>query len=206
MRNLFVALLALTASVSWSADGPANYPNSLLEAPATLTEPPAPYVRIGLPQIKLEKTTLSDVANRTGGILVAEGRGLFRRNLLCLTGTENGRPMRLWLIATDSDRVSEAQLEWIPEGEEASRACKALPPKSLPIRLGKVGLGMTQKEVLDFAGPPSMKADDGWHYWFSQRFLHNARGWQELELNWLGVLFDKDGRAVRLFNSQVTNP
>ena len=45
----------------------------------------------------------------------------------------------------------------------------------------------------------------GWHYWFSQRFLRNKRGLQELELNWLAVHYDDDGLVDKTFSSQVTN-
>jgi hypothetical protein len=42
-------------------------------------------------------------------------------------------------------------------------------------------------------------------YWFSQRFLRNARNLQELELNWLSVHFDEQGLVDKAFISQVTN-
>ena len=195
MRFAFlIPILALVSGAASAAGGPAGYPATLMDAPATLTEPPAPFVRLGKPVVTLEKTTLEDVA-----------LGIFRRDILCLAGTEGGRPMRLWLIATDGPRVSEAQLEWMAEGEKPDPVCRSLAPERLPVRLGKVGLGMTKDAVLELLGPASLDAADGWHYWFSQRFLRNERNFQMLELNWLGVRFE-DGRAVRLFSSQATNP
>ena len=189
MRFAFlIPILALVSGAASAAGGPAGYPATLMDAPATLTEPPAPFVRLGKPVVTLEKTTLEDVAL-----------------ILCLAGTEGGRPMRLWLIATDGPRVSEAQLEWMAEGEKPDPVCRSLAPERLPVRLGKVGLGMTKDAVLELLGPASLDAADGWHYWFSQRFLRNERNFQMLELNWLGVRFE-DGRAVRLFSSQATNP
>lgn len=201
----FLPILALVSGTASAAGGPAGYPATLMDAPATLTEPPAPFVRLGKPVVTLEKTTLEDVALRTGGMRLSEGRGIFLRDILCLAGTEGGRPMRLWLIATDGPRVSEAQLEWMAEGEKPDPVCRSLSPERLPVRLGKVGLGMTKEAVLELLGPASLDAADGWHYWFSQRFLRNERNFQMLELNWLGVRFE-DGRAVRLFSSQATNP
>ena len=82
---------------------------------------------------------------------------------------------------------------------------RRLPPERLPIQLGKVGLGMTQSEVQELLGPASSQDDNGWHYWFSQRFLRNDRGLQELELNWLAVRFDDQGLVSQAFISQVTN-
>lgn len=191
---------------------PMAYPGSLLEAPATLEEPPADFVRLGKPVVRLDVTTLEEAAVLTNGTRFREGRGVFARDIMCLSGTEDGRPVLAWLIASDTVRVSEVQLFWGDEpdegvpGGEAPRVCRRLAPEHLPIRLGKIGLGMTKKDVWEFVGAPSHVAEDGWHYWFSQRFLRNARNLQELELNWLAVRFDDEGRAERAFISLVKNP
>lgn len=204
-KTLLFAIFSSLVGAALAADGPAGYPATLMDAPATLSEPPAAFVRLGKPVVALEKTELEDVVRLTGGMHLSEGRGIFRRETLCLTGTEGGRPLRLWLIATDGPRVSEAQLEWLPEKAAPDPVCRSLPPQLLPVRLGKVGLGMTQIDLRKLLGTPSLVAADGWHYWFSQRFLRDDRHFQILELNWLGVRFE-DNRAVRVFSSQVTNP
>ena len=67
------------------------------------------------------------------------------------------------------------------------------------------GLDMTPKQSAEAVGIPSYNDGFGWQFWFSQRFLKNARGLQELELDWLGVEF-QNGRAVRGFASLVKNP
>ena len=59
--------------------------------------------------------------------------------------------------------------------------------------------------VNELLGRASYKDEAGWHYWFSQRFLRNKRGLQELELNWLAVHYDDDGLVDKTFSSQVTN-
>ena len=63
----------------------------------------------------------------------------------------------------------------------------------------------TPKQSAEAVGIPSYNDGFGWQFWFSQRFLKNARGLQELELDWLGVEF-QNGRAVRGFASLVKNP
>lgn len=80
-----------------------------------------------------------------------------------------------------------------------------MPPERLPFRLGKVGLGMSKKMVVAAIGKPSYESPDGWTYWFSQRWLRNARNLQELELNWLALKFE-NGRVEQAFNSLVKNP
>ena len=106
------------------------------------------------------------------------------------------------MIATDGAAVSEAQLEW---AERPDEACAKLPAPLLPVRLGPVGLAMGEKELQAFEGEPSHTTENGWRFWFGQRWLRDARNFQKLELNWLGARVE-DGRVVRLFASQVTNP
>lgn len=189
------------------------YPASLLEAPATLEVPPADFVRLGKPVVRLGVTTLEEAATLTNGTRLREGRGVFARDVMCLSGTEDGRPVLAWLIASDTSHVSEVQLYWgdeaaesEPGGAKVPRICRKLPAQRLPVRLGKIGLGMSKKDVTALVGAPSHVAEDGWHYWFSQRFLRNERNLQELELNWLAVRFDAEGRAERAFISLVKNP
>ena len=158
--------------------GPFAYPTGLLDAPATLTTPLGRDARIGKPRIVLESTRLEDLAAMTGATRLSEGDGVFRRDTLCLTGTTHGKPMIVWFIATDSDFVTEAQLEWAGE-------------RTVPVN--------------ELLGRASYKDEAGWHYWFSQRFLRNKRGLQELELNWLAVHYDDDGLVDKTFSSQVTN-
>lgn len=183
---------------------PFAYPTGLLDAPATLGTPPGNEARIGKPRIVLENTRLADLATMTGATRLSEGRDVFRRDTLCLTGTEHGKPVVAWFIATDSEYVTEAQLEWVGD-RTVPEYCRRLTPDNLPIRLGKIGVGMPFAEVTELLGPASSQDDNGWHYWFSQRFLRNDRGLQELELNWLAVRLDADGRVERAFISQVTN-
>lgn len=196
------ALGASLCSFSATAAGPQPYPGALMDTPATKTTPPAAFVRLGKPVVAFEHTTMADVVALTGAKPVTEGRGMFRRDYVCLAGSENGRPMRLWLIATDGAAISEAQLEWADTPEAA---CTPLPKALLPVRLGKVGLGMTEKDLRGFQGAPSHTVENGWRFWFGQRWLRDERNFQKLELNWLGARV-KRGRVDRLFASQVTNP
>lgn len=207
MRLNFVCAAVLFASLSAFAQNPAEpfgYPAGLLDAPATLTSPAADYLRLGKPVAALERTRLEDVARLTQGTRLSEGAGVYRRDTLCLSGTEGGRPVVAWLIATASEYVTEAQLEWAEPGEIPGY-CRALPGRLLPLRLGKIGLGMTKAEIEETLGTPSHVDAAGWHYWFSQRFSRNERDLQELRLNWLAVRYDGRGRIEKAFISQVTN-
>ena len=170
--------------------GPFAYPTGLLDAPATLTTPLGRDARIGKPRIVLESTRLEDLAAMTGATRLSEGDGVFRRDV--------------WFIATDSDFVTEAQLEWAGE-RTVPEICRRLDAEHLPVQIGRIGLGMESALVNELLGRASYKDEAGWHYWFSQRFLRNKRGLQELELNWLAVHYDDDGLVDKTFSSQVTN-
>ena len=182
---------------------PFGYPVTALNAPATFAEPPAAYVQLGRERLALGKSELEAAAERWGAARLREGSGLFERDYACFAGTENGRPVILWLISSDLKTITEAQIERA-EGE-SPKHCGKLALKDLPVRLGRVGVDMTQKEAAEAAGVPSYNDGFGWEFWFSQRFLKRADGLQELELDWLGVEF-KEGRAVRAFASLVKNP
>ena len=198
--------MALTSVQAQAAEtaGPFSYPAGLLDAPATLTQPAGDYAQIGINRIFLEDTTLFDLASLTGATRLREGDGDFKRDTLCLCGTENGRPLITWFVATDSDKVTEVQLEWL-EDRDSPEYCQQLETTRLPVRLGRIGLGMNEKEVHQHLGEASYIDNAGWHYWFGQRFMRNERNLQELELNWLAIRFDKTGRVERAFISQVTN-
>ncbi len=199
------AALTLAAGAAAAQSLPFAYPSTLLDAPATLTEPPGAVGRVGKPGVVLDQSTLEEAAAFTHAVRLKEGRGDFTRHYSCLTGTEGGRALRVWLVSSDAKHVTEAQLEWAKEETKTPSTCRALPSEKLPVRLGKVGLGMTEAEVEALAGKPSYKDGAGWSYWFSQRFLRNARNLQELELNWLAVRFE-EGRAAQAFISMVKNP
>ncbi|MDO5530637.1 hypothetical protein [Sutterella sp.] len=210
MKKLFLALaaaapLAVCAAPEGLHSEPFGYPSALLDAPATLGAPAGGFVQIGRERLELGEAALGEAAHRRHLALLREGSGVFARDYTCLTGTEGGRELIVWLIATGSEALTEAQVEWVADGAEVPRSCARLAMTDLPVRLGKIGLGMTEKDVTDLIGAPSYSEGSGWKFWFSQRFLKNARGLQELELNWLGVRFEK-GRAVRAFASLVKNP
>ncbi len=183
---------------------PFAYPNRLLDAPATLSTPLGAETFLGKPRVLLEHTTLQALTDLTGAARMRDGRGEFARDIVCMTGTENGKPMIGWFISSDNKTITEVQLEWLGT-RTAPAVCKALPSEMLPIRFGKVGLGMLEADVLEALGKPSLSDEDGWRFWFSQRFLRNARNLQELELNWIAVHLDADGRVDKSFTAQVTN-
>lgn len=209
MKKLIFALCAAALPAAFAAEGgagdlpePFGYPSTLLDAPATLAEPPGGYVQTGRLRSMLGEARLAPIAERHQAAHLREGAGDFARDYACLTGTEGGRPVILWLIATGSEELTEAQLEWT---ETVPRSCGRLQARELPVRLGRIGLGMTKAEVAEHLGTASWDDGFGWRFWFSQRFLKNARGLQELELNWLGVQFEA-GRVKRAFASLVRNP
>lgn len=169
-----------------------------------LAEPPAAYVQIGRERLQLGEAELETAALRWGAARLREGTGLFERDYACFEGTESGKPILLWLISSDLKTVTEAQIERVTS-ERIPAHCGKLVGTDLPVRLGRVGLDMTPKQSAEAVGIPSYNDGFGWQFWFSQRFLKNARGLQELELDWLGVEF-QNGRAVRGFASLVKNP
>ena len=146
-------LLALLAGValagavhSEAITGPFAYPTGLLDAPATLTTPLGRDARIGKPHIVLENTRLEDLATMTGAVRLSEGNGVFRRDTICLSGTTHGKPTIAWFIATDSDFVTEVQLEWAGE-RTVPEFCRRLDAEHLPIQIGRIGLGMERALV-----------------------------------------------------------
>ena len=193
MRFAFlVPILALFSGAASAAGGPAGYPATLMDAPATLTEPPAPFVRLGKPVVMLEKTTLEDVVLHTGGMRLSPRDlvpcGHRRRTPHASLAHRNRRSARFRSAARMDGRGRKTRLR-LPAAfaRTSSRAARQS--------------GARHEEGRRSRAPRPR----GWHYWFSQRFLRNERHFQMLELNWLGVRFE-DGRAVRLFSSQVTNP
>lgn len=208
-RRAFSALTLLCTASALCADPaavtePFPYPTGLLDAPATLSTPAGNFLQLGKPRITLEQTKLADIASRTDATRLREGEGDFERDLLCFTGTEHGRPLIVWLIATESETVTEAQIEWLNE-RTAPEYCRRLSSEMLPVRTGKIGLGMTETEVVKLLGAPSYRDCDGWYYWFSQTFGRGSRSLQKLTLSWLAVRFDEKGLSVQSFVSQVTN-
>ena len=197
------AIACLSAFSPAHADGPFGYPASLLDAPATLDEPAANFLRLGKPKIELWNTPMEAAAAFTGATRLREGRGYFARDYMCLSGTEGGKPVLAWVISSDTKNVTEVQLEYAPD--ETPGFCKKMTAEHLPLRLGKVGLGMTKADVLKTVGPASYADGAGWHYWFSQQYLRNSRNLQELELTWLAVFIQK-GRVEKAFISLVKNP
>lgn len=206
-RNAYICIVGLLSlfSSSWSYALPFEYPASLLDAPATLSIPPALSVRVGKTEVALSQSQLQDMTHLMQAIQMRVGQGLFRQDSICLLGTEGGKPVRLWLIATDSKAISEAQLEYLPVDAKHENVCTSVNFRYLPFRLGKIGLGMTEKFVRRTVGRPSHQTVDGWMYWFSQRVLRTPNNTQELELNWLGVRVEK-GKVVQAFSSVVRNP
>lgn len=209
-RNLirsaaFAALAAAVLSGPAAAaerNAPFGYPTTALDAPATYAEPPAAFVQIGRARHYLGEASFEDLTAALGAERVREGEDMFEREFACVAGTENGRPVVLWLISSDLKTLTEAQLEVT---DAVPGRCARVAAEALPFRLGRLGMGMTRAEALEYVGEPSGEDGFGWSYWFGQRFLKNARGLQELELDWLGAEF-RDGRAVRAFASLVKNP
>ncbi len=202
--SLIAAFFAAAPAGAETAS-PFGYPSTTLDAPATFTEPVGEFVRFGREPFFLGSAGLRDAAERFHAARLREGAGYFERDFACFAGTEGGRPMIVWLIATASSEITEAQIEWVKDEREVPRTCGRLEARNLPVRLGLAGLGMTEKEVAEHIGKPSHEDGFGWKFWFSQRFLKNARGLEELELNWVGLKF-KDGRVDRGFASFTRNP
>ena len=151
--SLIAAFFAAAPAGAETAS-PFGYPSTTLDAPATFTEPVGEFVRFGREPFFLGSAGLRDAAERFHAARLREGAGYFERDFACFAGTEGGRPMIVWLIATASSEITEAQIEWVKDEREVPRTCGRLEARNLPVRLGLAGLGMTEKEVAEHIGKP----------------------------------------------------
>lgn len=208
-KSLCAAICALMLGVVDVAGAkvlePFSYPSTLLDTPATLTQPPALFARLGKPMFELDVTPFVEAANFLHATRYREGHGDFERDFFCVAGTENDQPILGWVIASGTSTVSEIQLTRVRDASQIPPYCAKLTEQQLPVRLGPVGIGMSIHTVDELLGPASHVDTNGWHFWFSQRFLRNQRGLQELELNWLGLHFT-NSHVDQAFISLVKNP
>ena len=160
--SALIAAFFAAAPAGAEVASPFGYPSTTLDAPATLTEPVGEFVQFGREPFFLGSTGLREVAERFRAARLREGAGYFERDFACFTGTEGGRPMIVWLIATASSEITEAQIEWVKDEREVPRTCGRLEARNLPVRLGLTGLGMTEKKLPNISESLPMKtASDG---------------------------------------------
>lgn len=197
-----LSLVLLAGSAGAAELEPPGYPAVLLNAEPTLAAPPAPRLTLGNLGITLERTRLGDIARATSAPITRERDGDSVRDWICLSTTEGGRALRLWLMSAEPDGViTEAQVE--PAASD--RRCPRLPLEMMPVRLAN-GLhpGQSRADVIKSAGKPSLE-EDGWLLYLADRPLAAAGGKTLNELNILGVKL-VGGRVTRVLATQSTSP
>ena len=202
-RFLCTLALALLATPAGAAElEPPGYPAVLLNAEPTLATPPAPRLLLGNLGITLERTRLGDIARATGAPITRERESDSARDWICLSTTEAGRKLRVWLLSAEPDgAITEAQVE--PAAND--RRCPLLPPELMPVRVG-AGLhpGQSRADVIKTAGKPSHE-EDGWLLYLADRPVPAAAGKTANELNILAVKL-AGGRVNRVLAAQTTSP
>ena len=63
---------------------------------------------------------------------------------------------------------------------------------------------MKLSEALARLGSPTYSSDDGWYFWSQYKTIEEYSN-TRIQINWTGIQAS-NGKAVRIFSSQVTNP
>ena len=205
LHTLVLAAAAFAACAASAdvpeADAPFTYPTSLLSARSTYTVSPATPVVLGEALVVLESSRVTDVAAIARAPIHEEGSGRDGRRWVCVQAHNEGRPLRLWFIASGQETVTEVQMSPGTFGEPA--ACGKLNEHFEPVYLSRIASGMLVSDVVRDIGPASMVDENGWHFWVARR---SYRYYEEhfTEYVWVGALADSDGRIGRVFTTQIT--
>ncbi len=210
MRNNFsaklrcaaaAALLLAEAAAAAPVAEPFAYPESLLSGRPSAAAPVTTGMQLGPETVTLEKTPLRELAKKLASPLRREGAGDFTRDWMCLKAGSASAPVYVWLIASASPAVTEAQLSSVPP---KSGTCSPVPAAYLPASLRGIVPGSSRETVAKTFGAADYSSED-WLFWAESRRLEEFSN-SRIQMNWTGVQFDRQGKAVRLFSSQVTAP
>lgn len=203
--------IVLTAAAAFAAcaagadvpetDAPFTYPTSLLSARSTYTVSPATPVVLGEALVVLESSRVTDVAAIARAPIHTEGSDIDSRRWVCVQAHNQGRPLRLWFIASGQETVTEVQMS--PGNFEKPENCGKLSEHFEPVYLSRIASGMFVADVVRDIGPASMIDNNGWYFWVARR---SYRYYEEhfTEYVWVGALTDSDGRIGRVFTTQIT--
>lgn len=209
-KGLGAALLSLTLSVplvcgatedAAQPDEPFRYPASLMDARSTFTVSPATPVVLGETVVVLESSRLNDVAAIARAPVYTEGKGEDARHWVCVAAQNNGKPLRLWFIASGQETVTEVQMS--PGVFQNPKACGKVNDHFEPVYLSRIASGMSVADVIRDIGPASYKDDAGWHFWVSRRSYTYFEN-RFTEYVWVGALTDASGKISDVFTTQIT--
>ena len=99
-----------TAAYASSVAEPFAYPESLVAGRPVEGKPVTQGIRIGSEEVTLESTPIRDLAKKLHFSLMREGDGDYTRDWTCLTTGSGSDDFSIWLIATGSPAVTEAQM------------------------------------------------------------------------------------------------
>ena len=193
-----------TAAYASSVAEPFAYPESLVAGRPVEGKPVTQGIRIGSEEVTLESTPIRDLAKKLHFSLMREGDGDYTRDWTCLTTGSGSDDFSIWLIATGSPAVTEAQMAsngLSPRGKGTGPLLKGSEKNA---SIGGITPGMTWNQVLAKFGQPTYAADDDWYFWSTSKTIEEFSNSRE-QMNWTGVQLEK-GRVSRLFSSQATNP
>lgn len=204
-KKLLFALAASALAASGSAlaavsAAPFAYPESLLAGNPAKGEAVAPGMTLGGASVSLESTPIREIARTLGVPLSREGAGDFTRDWTCL---EAGAT-RVWLIASASPAVTEVQMAARSAAPSKSGRCYKLKDEFSPASIGGIAPGAAKAEVLEKFGKPAYAGEGGWLFWAHFKTIEEYSN-TRIQMNWTGVQM-KDGKAAKVFSSQVTNP
>lgn len=195
---LFAAFSSSASAVAIAE--PFAYPESLLSGQPVKDKATAPGMSFGALKVELEKTPIRELSKRLGAPLAREGKGDFTRDWTCL---KNGRHA-VWIIASDSAAVTEVQMAAQSEASGKPGKCYALPREFEAASIGGIVPGIKLSEALARLGSPTYSSDDGWYFWSQYKTIEEYSN-TRIQINWTGIQAS-NGKAVRIFSSQVTNP
>ncbi len=211
MQKFLIQKLILAAAASAAAlpalagavAEPFDYPESLVTGLPVTGEPATTGIEIGQDRVTLEETSIRELASRHHFPLMREGAGDYTRDWTCLRTDAKHGGFSIWLVASGSPAVTEVQMaaSSVPRGKGD---CVLLSESALPVSIGGTAPGMTEKDVFSKLGKPTYAAGDGWYFWSTRRSVEEISS-SRVRMNWTGVQM-KNGRAERIFSSQVTSP
>ena len=155
-------------------------------------------------QTVAQSTPIRDLAKKLHFSLMREGDGDYTRDWTCLTTGSGSDDFSIWLIATGSPAVTEAQMASNGLSPRGKGTCHLLKGSEKNVSIGGITPGMTWNQVLAKFGQPTYVADDDWYFWSTSKTIEEFSNSRE-QMNWTGVQLEK-GKVSRLFSSQATNP
>lgn len=148
IAGLAAGAVAADATAYTVLDLPDDRPAVRLEAP------PLSHVRLGDFDVKLETTTLREVAARFGGALKSGGDAAGSAGWLCYVEAAHGRAMTVVWVISNSEMGGGVQVTQVAEQARLPRipsSCSA-PRGDVALQVGAPGIGSAARAVEDRFG------------------------------------------------------